>query len=68
MTFQILTWCSVAAIFVVIFTVRCIESMRHHHKHSHNTPVSMGQEWEEIYVPGDRIIKDNDDSDDLDYM
>lgn len=65
MTLQLLAWYSIAAIFVVIFTAKCIDRMRDHHHRAKN-PLSTGQEWEQFYLPGDRIIRDNDDSDDFD--
>ncbi len=64
MTLQLLAWYSIAAIFVVVFTAKCIGRMRTHHQAKN--PLSMGQEWEQFYLPGDRIIRDKDDSDDFD--
>lgn len=66
-------WLCVAAVALSILLVRMVESLRSAaHRHSplggvhrpRHKLVEMGSEWEEFYVPGDRILK-GDDRDDF---
>lgn len=73
MNVPLLTWCCIATLFLVILAAKFYHFMaalkfRPHDGH-HNRPIiEMGREWEEIYVPGDRLIKNDYDYDEFDDM
>lgn len=66
MSLKLFIWCLVATIFVIIFIVQCLKAyLPLRHKYHRRHIVEVGQEWEELYIPGDRIIRDKNDSDDF---
>ncbi len=64
MSTQLIIWCSVAAIVLAAIVARVAAAARRHHRHMHI--IEIGREWEEIYIPGDKLIKDDFDYDEFD--
>lgn len=67
MNVPLLTWCCIASVFAVMLLVRIYHLLRSHFVAGHRL-VEMGREWEELYVPGDRLIKGEYDYDEFDDM
>lgn len=67
MNVPLTTWCCIASLFAVIFLVK-LYSMLHSHLVAGHRLIEMGSEWEELYIPGDRLIKGEYDYDEFDDM
>lgn len=78
MNTQIILWSAVAMAAVAVILFKLLATLNNrasHAAHSHSAVTSpmhhrrfklieVGKEWEEFYVPGDRIIKDEYDATD----
>lgn len=66
----LLAFATIAAVTVLLLTHRVLTTMSRKHKpHTHarhHHIIEMGREWEEIYVPGDKIIKNDYDYEEYD--
>lgn len=62
----LITWACIAALSAVVCIARTAHAVNHwyYSRHRHNF-LEAGSEWEEIYVPGDRRIKDDYDYDEF---
>lgn len=69
MNVPLITWSCIVAIIVIVFACRIYGSIRRtRHVAAHTKLFSVGQEWEEIYIPGDRMIKGDYDYDEFDDL
>lgn len=69
MNTSLITWCIIAALSAVTVIARIAVSIRHHSQNSSTRRfLKLGQEWEEIYIPGDRILKGEYDYDEFDEL
>lgn len=66
---SLITWYIIAALSVMTVISRIAVSVRHHSQVSTTRRfLKLGQEWEEIYIPGDRILKGEYDYDEFDEL
>ncbi len=70
MNVPLITWICIVAVFILALVLRmrstgCGHSRRQPSIHHHRI-IEVGNEWEEIYVPGDKRISDDYDYDDYD--
>lgn len=65
MNVPLITWSCIVAIIVLAFAVKMYVAVCRHSLKGHKI-FTIGREWEEIYVPGDRMIKNDYDYDEFD--
>lgn len=69
MNTSLIIWCIIAALSAVTVITRIAVSVIHHSQVSTmRRLLKLGQEWEEIYIPGDRILKGEYDYDEFDEL
>ncbi len=74
MNIPLITWCCIAAVVMVIVVVRVSAALLHRRhmaapsRHGRHRFIEVGREWEELYVPGDRIIRNDYDYDECDDL
>lgn len=71
MNTPLITWTCIVVLISTLFIVRLVVAWRTRHQtisRRHSKVVSIGREWEEIFVPGDRLIKNDYDYDEFDDM
>ncbi len=69
MNVPLITWSCIVAVFLLALALRIYSVVRHSvHSSDRRKIFSIGREWEEIYVPGDRRIKDDYDYDEFDDL
>lgn len=68
MNIPLFTWCSTAILFLVILAVKLYHQIIMNSHKTHCKFIEIGREWEEVYVPGDRLIKNDYDYDEFDDM
>ena len=60
MNTPLIIWTCIAAVAAVLFVMRVASSVKNHNRSSRLFKfLSMGHEWEEIYVPGDKIYHED---------
>lgn len=60
MNTPLIVWTCIAAVAAVLFLVRVVSCVRNHNSGGRHVKfLSMGHEWEEIYVPGDKIYHED---------
>lgn len=55
----LITWCVIAAFAAVLLLARVVSEMRGHRARRRTPLFSIGAEWEEFYVPGDKIYRND---------
>ncbi len=68
MNVPLITWITIVTITSLVLIFRSVLILKRHHAIQKAKPISVGREWEEIFVPGDRIIKNDYDYDEFDDM
>ncbi|MBJ2188430.1 MAG: hypothetical protein HFJ87_07405 [Muribaculaceae bacterium] len=64
MNTPLIVWICIAAVAAILFIARIVTDVRHHRQSHRNFKlVSLGHEWEELYVPGDKIYHDDPKND-----
>lgn len=68
----LIAFATIAAVTLLLLTHRVFKTFARRHRlqssHSghHHHIIEMGREWEEIYVPGDKIIRNDYDYEEYD--
>lgn len=68
MNVPLFTWCCTAILFLVVLAFKFYHRVVGNGHRPRHKLINVGREWEEIYVPGDRLIKNDYDYDEFDDM